>query len=173
MFWLLLLLLLAAAIVVAYFKFQPTNLPTFQPNTFLTPTELNFLTLLEKALPEARIHAQVSMGALLKPLIRKTGKSKKNAWQQHRSTFNRYIQKRVDFLAQHRESGQIIAVIELDDRTHDGKKDKDTERDAMLQQAGYLVIRFDARSKPTADSIRHHIITTVQAWAAQKSAKTN
>ena len=46
----------------------------------------------------------------------------------------------------------VLAVVELDDRTH--RNDKDAKRDAMLVQAGYKVIRWDSKNKPTAEQIR-------------------
>ena len=37
---------------------------------------------------------------------------------------------------------QVLAVIELDDKSHQGKETQDAERDAMLERAGYRVIRY-------------------------------
>ena len=45
-----------------------------------------------------------------------------------------------------------MAVIELDDRTHDA--DKDSKRDSMLATAGYRVVRWNSNAKPDMAAIR-------------------
>jgi very-short-patch-repair endonuclease len=45
-----------------------------------------------------------------------------------------FSQKIVDFVAQRRSDGSIVAIIELDDRTHGSEKD--APRDEMLKSAG-------------------------------------
>jgi very-short-patch-repair endonuclease len=73
------------------------------------------------------------MSALLDPAVpRSDGK----AYYRLRGMF---AQKIVDFVAQRRTDGQIVAVIELDDRTQDAEKD--AKRDEMLNSAGYRAIR--------------------------------
>ena len=122
----------------------------FKRKTFLTSNELEFLGRLEASTPELRFHAQVSMGALLDPVAsRKDGKEYFRA----RGMFS---QKIVDFVAQRKADGSIVAVIELDDRTHDS--DRDGRRDAMLSSAGYKVVRWKSKSKPDADAIRAELL---------------
>lgn len=118
----------------------------FKPKALLTANELEFLGRLEAAAPELRFCPQVSMGALLDPAVsRRDGK----AYYRLRGMFS---QKIVDFVAQRRADGGIVAVIELDDRTHDSAKD--AKRDAMLTGAGYRVVRWNSRSKPDMAKIR-------------------
>jgi very-short-patch-repair endonuclease len=45
----------------------------------------------------------------------------------------------------------VVAIIELDDRTHSPERDK--ERDALLETAGYRVLRFQSKQKPSIDEI--------------------
>ncbi|EIM28602.1 DUF559 domain-containing protein [Microvirga lotononidis] len=45
-----------------------------------------------------------------------------------------------------------IAVVELDDSTHDPARDR--KRDAILNSCGYRVIRFEFCQKPTVSQIR-------------------
>ncbi len=124
--------------------------PAFKRKVFLTPNELEFLARLEASAPELRFHAQVSMGALLDPAAsRKDGKEYFRA----RGMFS---QKVVDFVAQAKADGSIVAVIELDDRTHDS--DKDGRRDAMLASAGYKVVRWKSKTKPDAAAIRAELL---------------
>ncbi|OIQ72825.1 hypothetical protein GALL_455490 [mine drainage metagenome] len=50
---------------------------------------------------------------------------------------------------------QIVAIIELDDSTHDRKGAKDNERDRMLKSAGYTVLRY--RQIPDAERVKSDI----------------
>ena len=36
----------------------------------------------------------------------------------------------------------VVCIIELDDPTHVGKEKEDAKRDAMLEEAGYTVLRY-------------------------------
>lgn len=120
--------------------------PKFKAKTLLTANELEFVARLEAAVPELRICPQVAMGAILDPAV---ARSDAKAFYRARGMF---AQKIVDFVAQDRADGRIVAVIELDDRTHDGEKD--ARRDAMLKSAGYRVVRWSSKSKPDAAAIR-------------------
>ena len=55
-----------------------------------------------------------------------------------RSQFNRKI---ADFVVCD-ERMNIVAVIELDDSSHRGREQQDAVRDAMLNEAGYPVLRY-------------------------------
>lgn len=45
--------------------------------------------------------------------------------------------------------------MELDDKTHNN--DRDAKRDAMLEQAGYRVIRWQSKSKPSLEEIKQKV----------------
>jgi len=118
----------------------------FKAKPLLTVNELEFLARLEAAMPELRFFAQVAMGALLDPAVpRSDGK----AYLRLRGMFS---QKIVDFVAQARNDGSIVAIIELDDRTHDAERD--SKRDVMLASAGYRIVRWNSKAKPDAAAIR-------------------
>lgn len=123
----------------------------FVAKQFLTPNELEFLQRLEGALPEMRIHAQVAMGALMQPAVRRGEDASK-----HSSARNRFAQKICDYVIQRRDTGKVVAIVELDDRTH--KAEKDAARDAMTLQAGYRTIRWHSKNKPTREEIRAKVI---------------
>ena len=106
---------------------------------FLTPRETAMLNVLERALPHCRIHAQVAMGALLRVPANPMRKSKI-------SDRNAFSQKIVDFVAQDRATGLIVALIEVDDRSHNAFKDR--VRDEMTAYAGYRTIRVPGRVQP-------------------------
>lgn len=118
----------------------------FKPKPLLTANEMEFLARLEAAAPELRIFPQVAMGALMEPAV---PRGDRKAYYRLRGMFS---QKIVDFVAQRRSDGGIVAVIELDDRTHDA--DKDARRDEMLKSAGYRILRWNSKKKPDAAAIR-------------------
>ena len=117
----------------------------FARKRFLTGNEREFLGRLERALPEMRVHAQVAMGAT------------RRHWQAR----GRFSQKICDFVLEDRRTGEVFAIVELDDRTHDPAKDK--LRDAMLRQAGYRTIRWNSRAKPERERIRAEVLGPVHA----------
>jgi very-short-patch-repair endonuclease len=135
----------------------------FKAKVMLSANELEFLGRLETAAPELRFHAQVAMGALLDPAVsRKEGKE----FFRLRGMF---AQKIVDFVAQDRKDGRIVAIIELDDRTHDG--DKDAKRDLMLASAGYRIIRWHSKTKPEVAAIRSELIPAPTPATTPPTAK--
>lgn len=125
----------------------------FKAKPLLTPNELEFLTRLEAAAPELRFFPQVAMGALLDPAV---PRSDRRAYYRLRGMFS---QKIVDFVAQRRADGQVVAIIELDDRTHDSGKD--ARRDGMLHSAGYRTVRWNSKAKPDAAAIRAQLLPPV------------
>lgn len=78
-------------------------------------------------MPEYIVLTQVSFGALL---AAKNGASRYS-----------FAQKRADFVLTNK-GFKVLAVIELDDASHKGKESADAERDAMLIEAGYKVLRY-------------------------------
>ena len=130
----------------------------FKAKRLLTPNELEFIGRLESAAPELRFHAQVSMGAVLDPAV---PRSDAKAYMSIRGMF---AQKIIDFVAQDKRTGDIVAIIELDDRTHNGAKD--AKRDAMLISAGYRTIRWNSKSKPDAAAVRSELFPPTPAMAS-------
>lgn len=114
----------------------------------MTQIERQTLAYIEMALPWARIHAQVSMGALLAP---KKGLNR----SQSTTIRNRFSSKRVDYVVEDRTTGRIVMLIELDDRYHNAKAD--AQRDRMTAAAGYSTLRLPGDEKPTAESVHRHI----------------
>ncbi len=55
-----------------------------------------------------------------------------------RNLFNRKV---ADFVVLDK-SFNIIAIVELDDSSHKGKEHTDAERDALINEAGFKVIRY-------------------------------
>ena len=155
--WIVLLVMALAAIafllLVAKGKSKGSAGKRFKAKAFMTPNELEFLGRLEAAVPELRFHAQVAMGALLAPET-----AKRDDARAHMSSRGSFSQKIVDFVAQSRSTGEVIAIIELDDRTHNSAKDE--SRDAMLGEGNYKVIRWQSKSKPDSQTIRQMLKTS-------------
>ena len=71
----------------------------------MSATERQIIALLEEALPQARVHAKVAMGAIVKT---RAGLSQR----QRMSVRGRFSQKIVDFVLEDRASGRILALVE-------------------------------------------------------------
>lgn len=93
----------------------------------MTAREQHMYKLLQAALPECTVLAQVAFSALV------TAKGWANR--------NRFDRKVADFVLCSQQL-HVIAVIELDDRSHAGRERQDKERDAMLRLAGYVTLRY-------------------------------
>ena len=149
-----LLILVIAGVVIATFAIL-NGLPKRQlsrlkvrPKPLMTPAERRVCLMIERAMPGARVHSQVSMGAIMNPA---KGLSKSEWW----TTFNKFSSKRVDFVAEDPETGQIILLVELDDRSHKARRDKD--RDELTRHAGYTTVRLPAGERPTQQSVTARI----------------
>ena len=93
----------------------------------LTMNEQPTFFRLREALPEHIVLAQVAFSAFM------TAKGFPT-----RNLFNRKV---ADFVVLDK-SLNIVAIVELDDSSHNGKEDKDADRDALIAEAGFRVIRY-------------------------------
>ena len=96
-------------------------------------------------LPNCHVFVQVSLAAFLHT----------NGWK----TRNRFIRKIADFVVTD-SNLNILAVIELDDKSHDDKQAQDKARDDMLKAAGYKVLRY--RIVPSPQQLTQDILTLTQ-----------
>lgn len=103
----------------------------------LTDREQAMYFRLTTTFPDRVVLAQVAFSALLETRDRPT-----------RSTFDRKV---ADFVLCSKDFTPI-AVIELDDASHQGRASADSTRDAMLAKAGYRVARF--KNVPDAAELR-------------------
>lgn len=113
------------------------NRSPIKQRNVLTKNEQPMYFRLKEALPEHVVLAQVAFSALLDTRERAT-----------RNTFDRKV---ADFVVCDR-SFIAIAIIELDDASHRGKEREDSERDKLLTNAGYKVLRY--KYVPNAETIR-------------------
>lgn len=105
----------------------------------LTKREQPFFRL-RQAFPDDVVLSQVAFSALL------TAKDPPT-----RSTFNRKV---ADFVVANK-AFEVLAVIELDDSTHNGREGRDSRRDLLLEAAGYRVLRF--RRVPDVEEVRRAV----------------
>lgn len=138
--------LVAVAIRQALLK-RNGRAAAYQSLPLMTENEAEFFGRLIVALPDHYIFPQVALSAL----IGATAKDKKRAY----GDYLRIAQQRVDYVVCDRAC-QVVAVVELDDKTHSRKKD--ALRDARLQQAGIRTVRFQSRSKPSVELVRSAVL---------------
>lgn len=154
------LLFLLGAVAVFCFRKMLTQggvgrpVPQFRPLALMTPAERRVIAFIEQALPQARVHAQVSMGAIMQP-------GRMLAPREATIARNRFSSKRVDFVVEDRDRGKILALIELDDRTHSAGND--AWRDRLTASAGYCTIRLPAHERQTAETVRRRIHAALYA----------
>ena len=79
------------------------------------------------------------------------------------SAWGRISQKTVDFVVCEKGSLEIVAVIELDDKTHAGKEDKDAFRDSIVEAAGLPTFRWKSKAKPTPAEIAKAVLHAGEA----------
>ncbi|MBE3023642.1 DUF2726 domain-containing protein [Janthinobacterium sp. GW458P] len=119
----------------------------------MTAREQQMYHLLQTALPECTVLAQVAFSALVTAL--------------GRTNRNRFDRKVADFVLCSQQLN-VIAIIELDDSSHAGRERQDQERDAMLRLAGYVTLRY--ANFPTQQALRADI---EQLLTQQAGAKAN
>lgn len=120
----------------------------------MTPIERETFGYIQAAVPQLRVYAQVAMGALLKP---EPGMSRQEATRLR----NRFSQKIVDYVIEDPSSGEVIALVELDDRSHSA--DRDRARDTMTAAAGYFTIRLPSTERPTLQNVRSRVSDGLEA----------
>lgn len=113
----------------------------------MTPNEVEFFHRLVEALPGHYIFPQVSLGALMRPSISRRDPE----WMKQ---FNQVSSKRADFAIYDRQL-KLVTLIELDDKSHSRRKDR--ERDRKTRSAGIPTLRYESRSKPDIRQIRRDI----------------
>lgn len=119
----------------------------------MTEAEINFFLKLQMAFPGYFIFPQIGASGLID--------IKSDPFNRYHffSALNWIDTARVDFTLC-APSGQIVALIELDDSSHDDKKDRDEARNYIYRAAGYRLFRFDCRRMPDSAQIRETILPT-------------
>lgn len=154
----LIIAVIAMAIGQAFLK-STGKRGAYKSRQLMTENECEFFGRLVVALPDHYIFPQVALPALIEAAV----KDRKRAY----SDFLRIAQQRVDYVVCDR-SCQVVAVVELDDKTHSRKKD--ALRDARLRQAGIRTVRFQSRSKPGVEVVRAAVLSGPAAAHTEAAA---
>lgn len=133
--------------------------PFYQRKPLSAPEQILYFRLV-KALPEHIVLGQVQLSRLL-------GVKKGNSAQ---SWLNRINRMSADFVVCNKDSS-IVAVIELDDASHNGEKRQqaDAKKDKALAAAGIKIHRWHVKAIPNEDVIKATFIPQPLA-SAQISA---
>ena len=134
--------LLLAGLAAVLLEMTRSASPRYRARALMTGNELEFFRRLRRALPDEYIFPQVALSALIDPVSK--GK-------QFQYDFRRISQKRVDY-AIYTPDLRLVAIVELDDRTH--STTRDAQRDRFTASAGIRTVRFESRRKPDEAQIR-------------------
>jgi very-short-patch-repair endonuclease len=148
----ILLLIVVVAVIVVFAilkaKFQggagDAVWPFYAKKPLSQPEQVLYFRLIQ-ALPEHVILAQVQLSRLL-------GVKKGNNYQ---AWYNRINRMSADFVVCNKDSN-IVAVIELDDATHqrEDRQAADAKKDKALASAGVRIVRWQAKSIPDIAAIQ-------------------
>lgn len=114
----------------------------YRKRQVMTPNEVEFFGRISRALPGMHVCPQVAMHALIEPTSTNS--------KAHLVDFRRISQKVVDYTVFDAQ-WTIVAIIELDDRTHSAGRD--AIRDGFTSAAGIRTLRYHSRSKPAESQI--------------------
>ena len=134
------------------------------PKRLMTNREREAIGVLEGLFPDCRVHSQVAMAAIL---TTKKGLDK-NARVNFRNRFDRKI---IDYVIERRDSGDIVAIVELDDKTHDPARD--AARDKMTKAAGYATIRIPAGTRLNRATLSEYFTTVADQPATPFASETD
>ncbi len=149
----LIFVIIGLVVLVAVMKNKKTteisNSKYLKTQLLSAPEQVMFHKL-NVCLPDHIVLAQVAFSQMLQA---KGGTSKEDF-----SKYGRARQKVADFVICDK-AFNIIAAIEIDDKSH--KKDKDEARDQILMEAGIPTIRWKAVNLPNDEEIKQRINTII------------
>jgi len=157
------LLAIAALVVILIILFNHIKGASakYKKKELLTDNEREFFLRLQRALAGYVICPQVSMGAILQPNVSR--KDNKRYFQ----ILGTFSQKIIDYVICDPKTLQVLAIVELDDRSHSIEKDK--KRDQMLESAGYKLMRWQSKKKPTEEEIRTEFIQLLKTGSSRNA----
>jgi len=136
----LVIFLTSAVVLLGFVRGHDSGPPVPVAKPFMTAREQAMFEALEYVLPMYRVHAQVAMGALLMAPRKLGGRF-------NPADRNAFSQKIIDFVVVNPANGKVVALVELDDSSHNAARDR--VRDAMTARAGYRTIRIPGSARPT------------------------
>jgi hypothetical protein len=136
------LLLIVILILALYWARKPR----YRRQPVMTSNEREFYQRLLAAFPDCEIWPQVPILALVRP-------DAKEGTRAFWLAFRRISNTRVDWVIA--RDTEVLAIIELDDRSHDARKD--AQRDQVLKACGYRVYRFNSNRRPDPHQIQEAV----------------
>lgn len=132
---------------------QPTKYPYQKIDTLFSPAERSFLGVLNQAVDEnTQVFGKVRVADVITP---KKGMPR-GEWQK---SFNKISGKHFDFVLCNKNDLSVLCAVELNDSSHNSKKQKD--RDVFLkaacQSANVPLVQIKARSTYNVSEIRQSI----------------
>ena len=120
--------------------------PRYRRQPVMTANEREFYGRLVAACPDCQIWPQVPILALVRPDAKEGSRA---FW----AGFKRISNTRVDWVIV--RDREVLAIVELDDRSHDSRKD--AQRDRILKSCGYRVVRFSSSRRPDPRQIHEAV----------------
>jgi hypothetical protein len=161
-FFIIVFVILAAVIIlVALGKLEiptPSSSAGYRlKGPLFSPAERSFLGVLIQAVPDENlVLGKVRVADVITP---EKGLSRPK-WQ---SAFNRISAKHFDYVVCDRATLRVLSVVELNDKSHKGKKRAD--RDAFLREAcstaGLRLLEFDAKPSYSVVEVRRQLADEV------------
>ena len=125
---------------------------SFTGRLLMSESEIRFFRVLQMAAPNELVFPQVGMPAVVRP-------NYVAADARYMPAFRTISQKRIDFVICKRDSLEVRCLVELDDSTHDSRRDQD--RDAVTTLAGYRTVRVRAARRYDIDALRRRVMDTL------------
>lgn len=125
--------------------------------SLFSPAERSFFGVLKQSFSENfEIFGKVRIADVLKP---KSGLDR-SSW---RISFSKISSKHFDYVLCDRETLQILAVIELDDKSHEQQKtvERNIFVEAACKSSGLPLIRFECKSSYPIEFVRKKIMNSV------------
>ena len=157
--WIILLLLIFAVLVRVITHSPQSKEYNYSKRKYLfSKAERSFFGVLDQAVGnEFSIFGKVRVADILTP---RQGLDRKN-WQK---AFNKISAKHFDFVLCDKQNLEVLAVVELDDKSHNSKKAK--LRDELInkacESAGIKLIRITARANYQTSLIRDQVKVIVE-----------
>lgn len=145
--------LLAFTILLSLFGRGRTTFPYERSGPLFTAAERAFLAVLDRAAgDDFLIFGKVRLADLLKP-------SKGLPRQQFLQALNRVTSKHVDFVLCDPDTYEIVAAIELDDRSHGSQnaRSRDEFKNGALTAAGIPLLRVPVRRSYDVAELRDQL----------------
>lgn len=148
--WIIVLIVIAVIVITLAKSPTDSGYKYRQRGPLFTKAERSFLGVLEQSISdEYRVFGKVRVADILTP---EKGMDRKH-WQ---IAFNKISSKHFDYILCRADTLDIVAVIELDDKSHRSKKavSRDSLLDHACESANLKLIRFPAKSGYQVQALR-------------------